>query len=130
VRAALGTFVIGNLAKTEEALGPRFRPRGQWFGNHAICNKARSFDTSGAADVWLPDLRTGIPDNARGNTGYTLVGYSGNEVSTISGTVAAGNKILCLGDPQHFLIVDRADPSGRTAAPIGNKIDPVAMAPP
>jgi predicted phage gp36 major capsid-like protein len=31
----------------------------------------------------------------------------GNEVSTISGTVAAANKILCLGDPQYFLIVHR-----------------------
>jgi HK97 family phage major capsid protein len=102
-----GTFVIGDLAKTEEALGPRFRPRAQWFGNRAIYNKARSFDTSGAADVWLPDLRTGIPNNARGNTGYTLVGYGANEVSAMTGTVAAANKILCLGDPQYFLIVDR-----------------------
>jgi HK97 family phage major capsid protein len=95
------------IAKTEEALGARFRPRAQWFGNRAIYNKAHSFDTSGAADVWLPDLRTGIPDNARGNTGYTLVGYGANEVSTMTGTVAAGSKILCLGDPQYFLIVDR-----------------------
>jgi predicted phage gp36 major capsid-like protein len=53
------------------------------------------------------DRRTGIPDNARGNTGYTLVAYGANEVSTMTGTVAAANKILCLGDPQYFLIVDR-----------------------
>jgi HK97 family phage major capsid protein len=70
-------------------------------------NKARSFDTSGAADVWLADLRTGIPNNARGTTGDTLVGYGANEVSTMTGTVAAASKILCLGDPQYFLIVDR-----------------------
>jgi hypothetical protein len=49
------------IAKTEGALGPKFCPRAQWFASRAIYNKARSFDTSGAADVWLPDLRTGIP---------------------------------------------------------------------
>jgi predicted phage gp36 major capsid-like protein len=100
------------LAKTEGALEPRFRLRAQWFGNHAIYNKSRSFDTSGAADVWLPDLRTGIPNNAQGNTGYTLIGYGANEVSTMTGTVAAA-KILRLGDPQYFLIVDRVPLTSR-----------------
>jgi predicted phage gp36 major capsid-like protein len=90
--------------KTHAGLGS---VRAQWFGNRAIYDKARSFDTSGAADVWLPDLRTGILNNAPGLTGYTPVGYGANEVSTMTGTVAAASKILCLGDPQYFLIVDR-----------------------
>src|SRR5688572_17412631 len=83
------------LCRTQKTILRQTRPRSQWFGNRAIYNKARSFDTSGAADVWLPDFRTGIRSNARGNTGYTLVVYGANEVSTMMGTVTGANK-LCI----------------------------------
>jgi hypothetical protein len=108
------------IGKTEEALGARFHPRAQWLGNRAIYNKARSFDTGGAAGCLVARPDDWHPEQCLGHTGYTLVGYGANEVSTMTGTSAVANKILCLGDLQTFRSWTRwprrqGDPSHRRA---------------
>lgn len=106
--AAVATFAVGDLYAVENALGPRFRPRAQWVANRAQYNRVRQFDTAGGANLWMY-LAAGLANNVPrgGNTGAELIGYSANECSALSSTVATGQKIAVLGDWRYFKIVDR-----------------------
>jgi predicted phage gp36 major capsid-like protein len=53
---------VSDVYKTEEALGPRFRPRAQWVANRFIYNKVRQFDTAGGAALWM-QLGRGLANN-------------------------------------------------------------------
>jgi len=103
------TFVIGDLYAVEQALGPRFRPRAQWFANRFAYNKARQFDTAGGSGVWLQGLQPGLRNDVPvgGNTGFELIGYPANEDSAMDAVLTTGSEIAVLGDPRYYLIVDR-----------------------
>jgi HK97 family phage major capsid protein/HK97 family phage prohead protease len=110
VTATTGTttvLAVNDIYKTEEALPPRFRPRAQWFANRFIYNKVRQLDTAGGANLWVNDLRTGLPSNETGNTGYNLIGYPANEASGMAASLATTTKLAVLGDPNFFVIVER-----------------------
>ena len=102
------TFVVGDLYSVEQALGPRFRPRAQWIGNRFTYNKARQFDTAGGANLvmYLPaGLANDVPRG--GNMGQTVLGYPANEASGMASALTTGSKILALGDPRYYIVVDR-----------------------
>jgi HK97 family phage major capsid protein/HK97 family phage prohead protease len=100
-------LAVGDIYRTEEALPPRFRPKAQWFANRFIYNKVRQLDTAGGANLWVQDLRTGLPNNETGNTGYNLIGYPANEASGMVANLTANSKIAVLGDPNYYVIVER-----------------------
>lgn len=100
-------LAVNDIYKTEEALPPRFRPQAQWFANRFIYNKVRQLDTAGGANLWVQDLRQGIPANETGNTGYNLIGYPANEASGMAASLATTTKIAVLGNPSYFVIVER-----------------------
>jgi HK97 family phage major capsid protein len=106
--ASVATFAVADLYSTENALGPRFRPRAQWVGNRGTYNRVRQFDTAGGANLWVY-LAAGLANNVPrgGNTGAELLGYSANELSTMVSTVTTASKILVFGDFRYYKIVDR-----------------------
>jgi len=106
--AGVGAFAAGDLYLTENALGPRFRPRAQWIGNRTTYNRVRQFDTAGGAQLWMY-IAAGLANNVPtpGNMGAELLGYPANEDSALVGTVTTGSKILVLGDWRYYKIVDR-----------------------
>lgn len=108
------SFVLADLYALEQALGPRFRPRAVILGNRFSFNKARQFDTAGGSGVWALGpaegqlgygLANGAPRN--GNIGPQLIGYPAYEDSAMAAALTTGSKILVLGDPRYYLIVDR-----------------------
>jgi HK97 family phage major capsid protein len=107
--AAGGTaaFAVADIYATEQALGPRFRPRAQWLANRFTYNKIRQFDTAGGASLWLDNLRQGIPPNQTGNLPQFLIGYGANEASAMASALTTGSKIMVFGDFRYFVIVDR-----------------------
>jgi HK97 family phage major capsid protein/HK97 family phage prohead protease len=100
-------LAVNDIYKTEEALPPRFRDNAQWFANRFWYNKVRQLDTAGGANLWVPDLRTGIPANETGNTGFNLIGYPANESSAMVATLATTVKEAVLMDPSFYVIVER-----------------------
>jgi HK97 family phage major capsid protein len=115
--ASSGAFAIADLYNLEQALPPRFRPLGQWFGNRAIYNLIRQFGVSASEALWQPlmnpmggPLSFGLanqPFEQGGNLGQRLLGYGANEVSDMVSSLTHGNSILAIGDPNYYLIVDR-----------------------
>jgi HK97 family phage major capsid protein len=95
-----GTYTIGDIYATQQALPPRFRnsPNAAWVGNVAIINKTRQFDTAGGASFWT-NLGKGQPE--------TLLGAPIYESSTMVGTITTGSKELVFGDFSQFYVVDR-----------------------
>jgi HK97 family phage major capsid protein len=106
--ATSGSFVIGDLYKLEEAVPPRFRPRSVVLGNRNVFNKIRQFDTSGGAGIWIQNLQMGIQNNppTPGTTGWNVLGYPAYE-DTAMAVQASGNKLLVMGDPRYYVVVDR-----------------------
>jgi HK97 family phage major capsid protein/HK97 family phage prohead protease len=100
-------LAVNDVYKTEEALPPRFRSNAQWFANRFWYNKVRQLDTAGGANLWVPDLRTGIPANETGNTGFNLIGYPANEASGFAATLASTTKEAVLCAPNFYVIVER-----------------------
>lgn len=92
---ALGAAEVYSLA---DDLDPRHVPNASWLGNKTIYNKVRQIDTSGGSNLWAR-IAEGRPSR--------LLDYPVYEASTMSGTVAATNLVLLLGDFKKFLIVDR-----------------------
>lgn len=107
--AATATFAVADVYSTEVALPPRYRPRAEWIANRAIYNRIRQFDTAGGAQLWTENLQRGLANQVPtpGNTGYNLLSYPTNEVSTMGTSIATGGTIAILGDFSKFVIVDR-----------------------
>ena len=110
--AGVASFAVGDLYALEVAVPPRFRPRAQMIGNRFTYNKVRQFDTAGGANLWTPlpaPLQQGLANQVPrgGNTGYALIGYDANECSGMASALTTGSKILVMGDPRYFIIVDR-----------------------
>lgn len=106
--SGVASFAAADIYKTEEALGPRFRPRAVWVSNRFTYNKVRQFDTAGGAQLWM-QLERGLDNQVPrgGNTGAQLIGYPAYEASAMAAALTTGSKIAVLGDFRHFLIVDR-----------------------
>jgi HK97 family phage major capsid protein len=105
------TITAANLYSIEAALAPRFRPRAQWVANRAIYNIIRAIDTAGGAALWLR-IGDGLANNPAsaggvGNTGFALLGYPVNELSTAPATIVNAVKDIFLGDFSMFKIIDR-----------------------
>ena len=100
------TYAVANLYSLEEALGPKYRPNAQFVASRFFYNKIRQLDTNGGASLWM-QLERGLANNGAGNTGATLLGYPANELSTMSTSLANGQKVAVFGDFRHFVIVDR-----------------------
>jgi len=91
-------FAVADLYKLEEGVPPRSRPRAKIIGNKFIFNKVRQLDTYGGASLWVR-LTDGQPPE--------LIGYPAYECSAMASALTTGQKIMCMGDFQQFLIVDR-----------------------
>lgn len=115
--AGSGAFAIADLYTLEQSLPPRFRPLGQFFGNRATYNLVRQFGASANQNLWLTivdqsggPLAQGLANTGaggNGNLGQRLLGYGTNEVSDMTSAITTGSKILAIGDPNYYLIVDR-----------------------
>ena len=91
-------FAVADLYKLEEGVPPRSRPRAKIIGNKFIFNKVRQLDTYGGASLWVR-LTDGQPPE--------LIGYPAYECSAMAAALTTGQKIMCMGDFQQYLIVDR-----------------------
>lgn len=100
------TYAVSNLYALEESLAARFRPRAQFVANRKFYNTVRQLDTNGGANLWVR-LPEGLANNKQGNTGHALIGYSANESTAMSSSLANGQTVAVLGDFRYFLIVDR-----------------------
>lgn len=105
------TITAANLKALEVALAPRWRPRAQFVANRAMYHVISGLDTQGGANLWvrIGDGLRNSPASAggNGNTGYSLLGYPANELSSMSATIVNNTKIMLLGDFSMFKIVDR-----------------------
>jgi HK97 family phage major capsid protein len=105
------TILAADLYNLEQALGPRFRARAQFISNRYVYNRIRALDTAGGAQLWIDNLRIGLPNNVPtpGNLNATLLGYPANEASAYPGAtpLTNGMKLITLGDPRYYVIVDR-----------------------
>lgn len=115
--AGSAAFAIGDLYALEEALPPRFRPMGQFLGNRHVFNLIRQFGSNANQNLWMSfalqsggPLAVGLenrPFGEGGALGQLLLGYPTSEVSDMVTTLTTGSKILAIGDPSYYLIVDR-----------------------
>lgn len=97
--AASATFAVADVYAVKNAVGPRFRARGQFLSDSAIYDLVRQFGTGTMANVWT-DLGGDRPPQ--------LIGYPARELSTMDATTVTGKKIIVFGDfKSGFLIVDR-----------------------
>jgi HK97 family phage major capsid protein len=97
--AGSATFAVADVYAVKNAVGPRFRSRGQFLTDSAIYDLVRQFGTGTMANVWV-DLGAGRPPQ--------LIGYPARELSTMDTATTSGKKILVFGDfKTGFLIVDR-----------------------
>lgn len=99
------TFAIGDVYRTFEALGPRYRQAGvgsqAWTSNIAILNLIRQFGTANNYHGFTVDLTAGgVP---------AILGRPWFELSAMDGTITAlsDNNILVVGDWRNYLIADR-----------------------
>lgn len=94
----VASFAVSDMYKLEEAVPARFRARAAIIGNKFAYNNVRQFDTSGGASLWR-QLGQGA--------GSELLGYPAYESTAMASALTTGSKILAMGDPNYFLIVDR-----------------------
>ena len=98
--AGIAAYAIADIYALQAAIPPRFRlgNKAKLVANVAIINKTRQFDTAGGSSYWT-NLGQGQPAEVLGMPIY--------ESTSLSGTVATGNKIAVAGDFSQYLIVDR-----------------------
>jgi len=94
----VATFALADIFKVKNALGNRFRPRGQWVANSSIYDLCRQFGTS-IANIWAESLQAGVPSR--------LIGYPVNEGTAMAATTTTGSLNLLFGAFDQYLIVDR-----------------------
>lgn len=116
--AGTAAFVVGDVYKLENALGPRFRPRASFLANRATYNAIRQFDTAGGASLFVNNLTLGLDNQVPtpGAIGTRLLGYPAHEDSFMSTTYATtGQLSMVLGDFSQFVIIDGV---GMTVEPV------------
>lgn len=99
------TFALGDVYRTFEATGPRYRAAGvgsqAWASNISILNLIRQFGTANNYHGFTVDLTAGsVP---------AILGRPWFEMSEMDGVInaIADNNILVFGDWRNYLIVDR-----------------------
>lgn len=106
----VAAFAVADLYSLEVGVPPRFRPRSAIFGNRSQFNRVRQFDTAGGANLWMY-LGDGLPNSpygpGQGSLGQGLLGYPTYESTAMSSVLTTGAKILAMGDPRYYCIVDR-----------------------
>lgn len=116
--ASTAAFVVGDVYKLENALGPRWRPNATFVGNRATYNAIRQFDTAGGASLFIQNLRGGLSNQVPtpGGLSTELLGYPTYEDSFMSSTYATSGQLsLLLGDFSQFVIIDGV---GMTVEPV------------
>jgi HK97 family phage major capsid protein len=93
----VNTFQLSDIFKVKNAVGNRFRPRGQWMASSAIYDLCRQFGTS-IANIWAESLQVGVPSK--------LIGYGVNEASAMAVVTTTGAFPLLFGAFDQYLIVD------------------------
>lgn len=96
--AAVGTFAAGDVYKPFDAVPDRYYANASVVCNKSIGLKIRQFDTAGGSSFWA---------NLGGGTPEMLLGRSYRESSSMSNTVATGNKVMLVGDLSQYYIADR-----------------------
>lgn len=108
--ASSGAFVIADLYNLEQNVPPRFRPRSVVIGNRFVYNQIRQFDSAGGAGLFIQNLQLGLPNNVPrpgSLVPYQVLGYPSYEDSAMVAALTSGSKILVMGDPRYYIIVDR-----------------------
>jgi HK97 family phage major capsid protein len=96
--ATTNVLALTDLYGLKNALGPRFRSRGQWMANSAVYDVMRGFGTS-IANIWAESLQVGVPSK--------FIGYPVNENSIMDSAITTTKKIALFGDFSNYLIVDQ-----------------------
>lgn len=96
--ATTNVLALTDLYGLKNALGPRFRSRGQWMANSAVYDVCRGFGSS-IANIWAESLQVGLPSK--------FIGYPVNENSNMDSAIATTKKIALFGDFSQYLIVDQ-----------------------
>src|SRR4051812_411278 len=96
--AATGTFAVGDVYNTSDALRPRDASQASWVANKKVFSLTRRFDTAGGSSFWA-NLGMGVPNQLLGQNQY--------EASTMTGVVSTGANILLAGNFAEYYIVDR-----------------------
>ena len=96
--AATGTFAVGDIYNTSDALRPRDAAQASWIANKKVFSKARQFDTSGGSSFWA-NLGMGVPNQLLGQPIY--------EASAMTSTLTNGSNVLLAGNFAEYYIVDR-----------------------
>jgi HK97 family phage major capsid protein len=112
VYTTVGTaaFVVADLYGTKNALPPRFRPNSKYIAEQSTYDLIRQFATASGPNVLVDNLRIATTADAvptPGNLEYTLLGKPAYEASAMNAGLTTGNLILCVGDFNYYLIVDR-----------------------
>jgi HK97 family phage major capsid protein len=116
--AGTATFALGDLYLLEQGVPPRFRPRSVMMANRFILNKIRQFDTAGGSGVWFSGessngyggLGSQLANGALTQDAFTrsqLLGYPVYEDTAMAAATTTASKIIVMGDPRYYLIVDR-----------------------
>jgi HK97 family phage major capsid protein len=96
--AATGTFAVGDVHNTSNAVNPRQEQNLGWLAHKAIYSKIRQFDTSGGGGFWA-NLNVGQPP--------LLLGAPALKAAAMTSVVGNGTNILLAGDFSQYYIVDR-----------------------
>lgn len=98
--ATTDTFARADVDALQVAVPPRHRGKAVWFGNFAILDKIRAFDTAGGSAFWV-NLGGGLPEQLKGRPVY--------ESSDMDGVInaTAENYVLACVDMSQYYIVDR-----------------------
>lgn len=105
VSGGAGTFTVPDLAKLEENVPNRFRPRSVIFGNRVVANLAQKFTFQTDATPTAPNANAVW--GPRSTDGYDLWNYPFYESTAMASVITTGSKILVMGDPSYFVIIDR-----------------------
>ena len=103
-------FVVADLYATKNALPPRFRPNSKYIAEQSTYDRIRQFASAAGPNVLIDNLRQGTTANAvpsPGNLDVTLLGRPAFEASAVTSVLTTGSLILCVGDFNYYLIVDR-----------------------
>ena len=99
--AGSASLAVGDLYSLENAMPARFRQQSAYLASRTIYNRFRQLFqalASAAFDSWV---------RPSGGQPATFNGYPAYEVSTMTGAISSGSRVLVMGDYRQFLIVDR-----------------------
>jgi Phage capsid family len=90
--------LVADLYTTETALPARFRKQAVWMGNRAQYQKIRQFALPESSSPVFEHVASGATE---------VIGYPAYENSAMASGTGSGAKVMALGDPSYYCIVDR-----------------------